>query len=200
MQAAGSKVVLDYQKVRAIGADFSITFDEFVLRGESAYFFYDVGRSGFANQSITEPNHWDSVLGVERALGPRFRVIAQLLYRLHPSLKDSQGYVGANPVETAVVRGIGRANALVQNYQDRSRLGGTGLLAYTSEDEKWVGEFAVIGNFIGGDYVLRPKMSRKFTDSIRAAAGMEYYGGSRDRPLGALRDYGNAYVEGTMTF
>lgn len=196
----GTTVTLQYLKVRALGGDFSVTFDQFVLRGESAYFFYDTGKAGLGGQSLTEPNHWDSVLGIERALGDRFRVIAQLLYRVHPSLRNSQEFIGANPVETTIVRGVANANAVIQNYPEHAKLGATLLLSYASEDTNWGGELAAMGNFLGGDYVLRPKLSRKIMDSMRLTLGMDYYGGPVDQPFGALRDYRSVFFEGTVTF
>ncbi len=196
----GSRVGLQFYRTRAIGGDFSVTFDDFVLRGESAYFFYETGSSGLGGLSLTEPNHWDSVLGIERGIGARFRIIAQALFRFHPDLKDSQAYVGSSVAETAIVRGLGRANAIIQNYQNRSRLGATLLGSYESEDEKWRAEFSMIGNFVGGDYVLRPKLEHKIMDSVRLTAGLDYYGGPEDQPLGALSAYRSVYLEGAMTF
>lgn len=196
----GKRVALEYAKVRAIGTDFSITFDDFVFRGESAYFFYDSGKRGGGGLSLTEPNHWDTVLGIERPLGERFRILVQLLYRVHPSLQDPEAYLGSTPLETAIVRGIGAANALIQNYQDHSRVGATMLVAYTGEEERWTAQIAATGNFVGGDYLLRPKITRKVSDSVRLAAGMDYYGGPSDRPLGALRDFRSAFLEGILKF
>jgi hypothetical protein len=197
----GSRVTLEYLPVRALGGDFSVTFDDFVLRGESAYYFYDLGSSGLHGLSLTEPNHWDTVLGVERPFGMRFRVLVQLLYRLHPGLTDSNAYVGANPIETVIVREIARANALIQNYQRKSRLGATFLFSYDSENGDWHGELGGIGNFVGGgDYVLRPKVSRKIAESLRVLAGLEIYGGRPDLPLGSLRNYRSLFVEGMYSF
>lgn len=194
----GSRVDLRYLPVRAIGNDFSVAFDAFVLKGESAYYFYDVGKRGTGDLALTQPDHFEGVLGVERPFGERFRVLAQLLYRLHPSLRDSQTYVGATPIETAIVRGVARANALIQNYQDRSRLGATFLLGWNEEEGNWTAELAAVGNFVGGDYVLRPKVARKLGDSLRASAGLDFYGGPEDRPLGSLRSYRSAFVEAEM--
>jgi hypothetical protein len=197
----GSRVTLEYLPIRALGGDFSVTFDAFVLRGESAYYFYDLGSSGLQGLSLTEPNHWDTVLGVERPFGDRFRVLVQLLYRLHPGLTDPNGYLGANLVETAIVREIARANALIQNYQRKSRLGATFLVSYDSEGGEWHGELGGIGNFVGGgDYVFRPKVSRKIAESLRLLAGFEIYGGRSDLPLGSLRNYRSAFVEGMYSF
>jgi hypothetical protein len=196
----GSAVALRYLPVRAIGSDFSVAFDSFVLKGESAYYFYDVGRHGLGDLSLTEPNHFESVVGVEKPFGERFRALVQVLYRVHPSLRDSQTWVGASPVETAIVRGVARANALIQNYQDRSRVGATFLLSWTEEEGTWSAELGAVGNFVGGDYVVRPKVARKIGESFRASAGLDWYGGPVDRPLGALRDYRSVYAEAETSF
>jgi hypothetical protein len=197
----GTQVSLAYLPVRALGGDFSVTFNDFVLRGESAYYFYDVGRSGLGGLSLTEPNHWDTVIGVERPFGPRFRLLVQALYRLHPYLKDPNGFASANPIETVLVREIARANALIQNYQKKSRLGATFLLAYDTEDGDWHFELGGTGNFVGGgDYVVRPKISRKVAESLRVLAGLDHYGGRKDLPLGALQSYRSFYLEGMYSF
>lgn len=196
----GSRVALVFEKERALGTDFSVTFDAFVLRGESAYFFYDSGRRGGGGASLTEPNHWDSVLGVERAFGSRVRVVAQALYRVHPSRRDPAEYVGAGAADTAIQRGVGRANALIQNYQQKSEIGATFLGTYASPEEDWVFELGALGNFIGGDFVIRPKLRHKLRDSLHAAVGLDYYGGPPEKTLGALRDYRSAYLEAAMDF
>ncbi len=196
----GRRVNLAFEKERALGADFSMTFDAFILRGESAYFFYDSGPRGGGGQSLTEPDHWDSVLGIERAFGPRVRVIAQATYRTHPARRDPGAFVGASPLDTAIQRGIGAANALIQNYQRKSEIGATLLGTYTSGDEAWSVDFGALGNFISGDFVLRPKVSHKLRDSLHAALGMDYYGGPPDKTLGALRDYRSLYLEAALDF
>ncbi|MBS1960950.1 MAG: hypothetical protein JST04_01950 [Bdellovibrionales bacterium] len=196
----GAKVATVFEKELAIGGDFSITFDDFILRGETAYFFYDSGPRGGSGASLTEPNHWDSVLGLERAFGPRVRILAQALYRVHPSRRDPSEYVGANATETAIGRGVGQANALIQNYQQKSEVGATLLATYTTEEEGWVFELGALGNFIGGDFVIRPKIRHKLRDSLHATLGMDYYGGPTDKTFGALRDYRSAYLEAEWAF
>jgi len=196
----GTDVGLIFERERALGADFSITFDDFVLRGESAYYFYDTGKHGGGDQSLSEPNHWDSVLGVERAFGAHLRIIAQATYRVHPSQRDYNAYVGSTPLETAIGRGVGQANALIQNYQEKSEIGATLLASYASDEDRWGFDLGALGNFIGGDFVIRPKLTYKIRDSLHAAVGMDYYGGSTEKTLGALRDYRSAYLEAAMDF
>ncbi len=199
----GNRVVLSYEKMRAMGTDFSVTFSDFVLRGEAATYFYGVGKGGRAGHALTEPNHTDVVLGVERAFtgdsGDSLRLILQGLYRVHPSLRDPGSFVGANPVETAIGRGVGQANALIHNYQDKTEFGTTLLAAYTLE-QGWTFELGVLGNFIGGDFVLRPKARRKIADSLNASLGLDYYGGPAEKTLGALRDYRSVYADLTLAF
>ena len=196
----GSKITTRFEREKALGADFSVTFDDFVFRGETAYFFYESGERGGAGYSLTEPNHSDTVLGIERAFGPRVRAIAQALYRVHPGLQDPSAYVGSNPTETAIGRGLGAANALIQNYQEKSELGATLLGTYTSPEGEWVFEFGVLGNFIGGDFVIRPKATHKIRDSLRATLGSDFYGGPPEKTLGALRNFRSAYLEASLDF
>jgi hypothetical protein len=196
----GSRVAMVFEKEKALGADFSITFNDFILRGESAYFFYDSGAHGGRGQSLTEPNHWDSVLGLERAFGARVRVVAQATYRTHPGRRDPAEFVGTSVLDTTIQRGVGAANALIQNYQQKSEVGATLLGTYTSEDEAWTVDLGALGNFIGGDFVIRPKVTHKIRDSLHAALGMDYYGGPPEKTLGALRDYRSVYIEASQDF
>lgn len=196
----GNQVGLTFERTRALGADFSITFQDFVLRGESAYFFYESGGPGGAGFSLTEPDHWDTVLGVERAIGANFRVIVQGIYRVHPKLQDWETYVGNSPTETAISRGLGRANALIQNYQEKSETGATVLVGYENTDRTWDVKIAALGNFIGGDFAIRPRVRRELRESLHATLGMDYYGGPAEKTLGALTDYRSAFVEIDMNF
>ena len=56
------------------------------------------------------------------------------------------------------------------------------------------------GNFIGGDYLIRPKFSYAFTDALKGTLGMDYYGGPMDRPLGQLQVFNSVFVEGKYSF
>lgn len=196
----GNRVETVFVRQRAWGGDFSVTLEDFVLRLETAYFWMRDGGMGAGDQALTQPNHWDAALGVERPLGDRFRLLVQALYRYYPNLPNSQEYTEVNPVSTAIRRGVAKANALLVNYQDRSRLGGTLLLSYTSPEGDWESRLNLVGNFVGGDYRLSPEVSYRVFENARVFAGAEYYGGPQDRPLGALQDFRAVYLEGQYIF
>lgn len=189
-----------FVKQEAIGADFSRAFDDSVLRIETAYFFMYDGPRGLEDMALTQPDHWDLVVGFERPLGDRFRTLVQALYRYHPSLPDSQAYVGPDPVTTAIQRGVARANALLVNYQERSRWGGTFRLAYESPEGDFEASVDVIGNFVGRDYRLSPELGYRVFSNAKLYLGANYFGGPNDRPLGALKDYNSVFVEGQVLF
>jgi len=189
-----------FVKEEAIGADFSRTFDGAVLRFETAYFFMYDGARGLEDMALTQPDHWDFVAGFERPFGTGFRALVQALYRYYPVLPDSQAYVGPDPVTTAIARGVARANALLVNYQEKSRLGATLMVSYESPEGDFEASVNVIGNFVGGDYRLSPELGYRVFPNAKVYLGANYYGGPDDRPIGALKNYSTVFVEGQYAF
>ncbi len=183
--------------IRAVGSDASFTSGKWVFRGESAYVWTqnDTG----TNPTI-QPSHWDSVVGVERPFGDDFRLQAQFVSRYHPNFTPPDQAGGADPVSAAINPQLARANALLLNYQDRFRPGATLRLSYTNETNGIDTELFLMGNVIGGDYLIRPKFSYNWTDAIKTTIGTDYYGGPADRPLGALKAFNSVFIEGKYSF
>ncbi|MGK5087271.1 hypothetical protein WDW86_06910 [Bdellovibrionota bacterium FG-2] len=173
-----------FHRVRALGGDASTTWEKWILRFESAYFWTENNDGG---QPLIQPSHWDSVLGVERPLGSDFRIQTQFIYRVSSHFA---------PAADA----IAKANALLLGYQDRARPGATLRLSYTHEPSGLEAEVFALGNFIGGDYFLRPKLSYAWSDAFRTTFGADHYAGPEDRPLGALHGYNSVFGEAKVSF
>ena len=139
---------------------------------------------------------------MERPIGSEahFRVQAQVFWRYIPNFVAPSSATGANPLATEVAQGVAEANALLLNTQDQSRTAGTLRLAYAEDSIPWEGEIFGIMNFLGGDYLIRPKLGYAWSDALKTSLGVEYYGGPEDRPLGALHSYSAVFGEGKMLF
>lgn len=197
LSLAGTTLTPVFRRVRALGADGSVNSGDWVLRLETSYSWLERGAAGIP---ASQPDHWDTVLGAERPLWDDFRLQLQLLYRLNPSHVPSDQATGSNALETQARRGVAASNALILGYQDRSRPGYSLRFSYAKENSGVEAELFSLGNFIGGDYLLRPKLSYLFTDSLRGTVGTDYYGGPDDRPLGSLKFYNSVFVEAKYTF
>lgn len=186
-----------FYPIRAAGGDFSLTSGKWIFRGETAYVWTN---NDSGTNTLIQPTHWDTVAGVERPLGDDFRVQAQFLYRLIPNFTPPGQLVGPDPVTTQVENGISTSNALLLAYQDQSRPGATFRISYTNESNGIDAEIFVVGYFVGGDYLVRPKLSYNWTDALKTTVGLDWYGGPLDRPLGALQVYNAFFAEAKYTF
>ena len=186
---SGTTVFPTFNRVRALGADLSFTSGRWIFRGESSYIWTQNDRG---TNPLIQPSHWDSVIGIERPVGDDFRAQIQVLYRVHPRFTD--------PEDAAVGAEIAKANALLLGYQFQSRVGATFRIAYEPEKSDFQAELFTIGNFMGGDYLLRPKLTYAWSDALKTTLGTEYYAGPLDRPLGALQVYNSLFLEAKYSF
>jgi hypothetical protein len=196
-QPTGFTIGQTFHMIRAAGGDASLTLGKWILRAESAYTWTE-NDSG-VNPQI-EPSHWDSVVGVERPIGDDFRAQLQFVYRVFPLWSSPSQLVGPDPLTTQVEQGVANANAILLGYTDINRPGATFRFAYANESSGVEAELFVYGNFVGGDYLVRPKFSYHWSDALVSTLGAEWYGGPPDQPLGAMNIYNSVFLEGKYTF
>lgn len=193
----GTSVGQISHSIRATGGDFSFTAGKWIFRGESAYVWTE---NDDGSNPLIQPTHWDSVAGAERPIGDDFRVQAQFVYRYIPHFTSAIAATGPNPIQAQLNQGIASANALLLAYQEQSRPGATFRLAYSNEDSGVDAELFALGNFVGGDYLLRPKASYHWTDALLTTLGLEWYGGPDDRPLGSMKVFNSVFSEAKYSF
>lgn len=187
----GTRIEPRYFRRSAVGADFSRSFQDWIVRGEAAYSMQDSLSNG-----RTEGNHIDGVIGVERGFEDRYRILVQGLYRRYTSWESpGQDYRGTTALDQAANVGLARLNALLVNYQNRGNPGLTMLFSYHDEADRFRASINVIGNFIGRDYLIRPELSHSLIEGHRLTVGADLYGGPQERPLGALRDFSTVFAE-----
>jgi hypothetical protein len=194
--ADGVEIRQAFHELSAIGAESSLSIEKWIVRLEGAWRFTENGNG--ANPLI-EPSGLDAVAGVERPIGERLRVHAQMLWKRYPGWQGPESIEGDDP-ESQAKRELETANALLRNYQDASRPASTLRLTYSSEDDEL--EISAFGsiNWIGGDWFLRPSLIWRFAESAALTVGVDYYGGDEKRPFGSLREYRSFFVETRWMF
>lgn len=188
-------------KETAFGADASITLKDYVVQFESAVHLLENGGRDHPLFGSVEPDHWDTTLGIERPVLDDFRVQFQFLYRYHLYFREQALALTGNPLLDQLNAGIARANATLLNFKQRGNPGATFRLSYANENSKWSGDFFFVGYFQAGeDFLLRPEIGYSpFTD-FKLLAGMDYYGGNASRPLGALSQLSDLFLEAKYVF
>ncbi|MCC6278243.1 MAG: hypothetical protein IT289_10045 [Oligoflexia bacterium] len=191
------QVAQTFRRINAVGADGSWAGEKWVLRFESAY----VQTENYDGQfTIVTPSHWDTVIGAERPLGDRFRIQAQLVSRVYPKFKRPEEVSWGDAISTAINQSVSQANALMLGYQDPFYPSGTLRIAYTNDEDHWEAEVFYLQNFVGSDYLLRPKIAISATDNLKISLGADLYNGPNDRPLGALKSLSSVFTEVKYTF
>jgi hypothetical protein len=186
-----------FHRIRAAGADLSLTWGKWIFRGESSYTWTE-NDNGL--NPLIQPSHWDSVLGLERPISGDFRIQAQFVYRVFPLWSGPAQATGPDPATAQVNQGISAANAQLLSYQDPNRPGATLRVSYSNEANGIDAEIFVLGNFVGSDYLIRPKFSYHWTDAFLTTIGADWYGGPTDRPLGAMQVFNSVFTEAKYSF
>jgi hypothetical protein len=198
LQLRGNELVDEFQAIRALGMNASWTLgqeNEWVVRLESAYIDTDRVRG------LAQPSHWDTILGLERTFFQDFRLQLQGIARTHFGWQNPAQLEGFLPAELPFYTRLSTTNALLLNYQERTRIGGSFRLAYQSPDFAWEPEIGGIGYVFGGsDYLFRPRLHYRWSDALRLTTGADVYGGDRNRPLGALYSISALYLQAMMFF
>ncbi len=187
-------------KETAFGADGSFTWDSYIVRLETALHLPDNGSNTDPLFGFVEPDHWDTVVGVERPFFTDFRIQVQALYRYHLYYR-APVFNSPNPQLNFVMAQIGQANALLLNYQEQSNPGATFRISWNKEDSNWSADFLMLGWFGSGqDYLLRPQVGYTPITNLKLQAGMDYYGGAPNTTLGALKTLSDAFFEAKYVF
>ncbi len=186
-----------FRRIRAIGADASLSKGDWVYRLESAYTFTE--NNDGKNPTVL-PSHWSSVLGLERPILERFRIQAQLLSKLYPRFTAPNDAGGRDSVSAALNRQIAAANALIHQYQEKWETAATLRVSYETSSSPFRAEILYYQSINGGDWYLQPLLSYGFIDNFRVYLGSDQYGGPGWRSLGSLRTYNSVFTEMKYAF
>jgi hypothetical protein len=209
LQTATSQISPINPQVNAVGGDGSFTFGSYVFRFESALLMPENGGTGDPLYGLVEPNHWDTVVGAERTFAEDFHVQVQATLRYHLNYKSPNDYTATNSALPPLVQaqqvllqqGIGRANAILLNYQNRTNPGATLRFGYASDTSDWTGDLLLVGYFAGGqDFIFTPELGYKIFEGAKLTTGAQFYGGNANTPFGALKDQSVVFFDGRYLF
>ncbi len=200
-QLNGSNLVANFSqifnRVLAVGVDGSKNFGKWVARLEGAYFRTD---NDSALNMLSIPSHLDAVAGIERPVGDDFRISGQLLIRYFPNYSSLTQAIGPDLFSQQLNLQLASANALLLQYQDRTRPSGSLRLAWAPGDTDWSAEVFYIYSCAGGDYLVRPQVNYRPIDNFKLTLGSDNYGGDPAKPLGSLKPYNSVYFEAKYDF
>ena len=186
---------------KAFGGDASLTLGDYIIRFESAVHLPDNGTDRDPLYGYVEPDHWDTVIGVEKPFLTDFRTQVQFLYRYHLYFRGQTHSNSGNPIVDSILNGVARANATLLNYQHQSNPGASIRLAFAKDTSDWTADLFFVGYFADGqDYLIRPQIGYSPGENWKLLAGVDYYGGDVNRPLGALHDLSDVFFEAKRVF
>jgi hypothetical protein len=190
VSATDTEVVLrhTHRRIVAGGIDGSASVGKLVFRLEGSYVLPLANRK--AEDPARLPPMIFGVVGVERPLGDRLRVQAQVIARNYTYWTDP-----ATAMDPAAP-----INALLLDYQDQFRSAGTLRVAYQSEEGRLEAEVFAAMNFIGNDFLVRPLVGWHPVETVTLQVGVDVYGGPDDRPLGALNPFSGAFGQMSYSF
>jgi len=177
-----------HRRIVAGGLDGSASVGKLVFRAEGSYVIPLDNTEGVDISRL--PPMAFAVVGVERPLGDRLRVQAQLIGRHYPYWRDPADEM--DPVAAT--------NALFLDYQDQRRPSATLRVAYQSEEGRLEAEIFGAMNFLGNDFLVRPLLGWRPVETVTLQVGVDVYGGPDDRPLGALNPFSGAFGQVSYTF
>lgn len=195
--ADGVVVRQTHHRYLAAGLDGSVALGKLVVRFEGAFVQTE---NPLGEDPTIQPSYLFGVLGVERPLGERVRVQAQVMARTYPTWGAPEDTTGPDPITAGARRGVARANALLLDYQEALRPALTARVAYLSAGERLAAEVFGAINTMGSDYLVRPLVGWRPSEAVAVQVGAEIYGGHPSRPLGALHPFGGVFSQVSFTF
>jgi hypothetical protein len=183
--ASSTQLELLFQKIDVIGADFATTFGQTGVRGEAAY---TRTRDTTGGDIFTKNANLFVVLGIERSFYETMNLNLQYLYR------HTFGFVGANTgnagLDLLALQVNINAQQLAQNMHGASL-----RLSHKALNDTLESEVALVTWFSTSDYLLRPKVTYAFSDSLRGTMGAEFFQGSSSTFFGRLQAVSNGFAE-----
>ncbi|MGE3975114.1 MAG: DUF1302 family protein [Bdellovibrionales bacterium] len=185
-----------YDRIKALGLNYSVTLDESVLRFEAAY----IHRSTKLDKAITTNSYYDAVLGYERPFFEKLRLQLQVLGRYFPIYVTKQEVLGRSTTEQDANESIATANNYLQGSQEKTRIGSTLRLSYGDQDSTWTPEIFVLTYPSTNETLLRAKLMHRFNAHLQFDVGHDRYFGPRDTAFGLYERFSSVFAEGRLLF
>lgn len=186
-----------HQRMTAVGFDGTSSHQKWIFRWEAAHrrFSLSDGRAEILQQPTL-----DTVVGVERPLGERFRVHGQILHKWINDWKDPKSLSGSSATETSVLRALAEANQRLWGSTSASSLGSTLRLTYKTESEDWTVQTFHLYLFESQSAIHRPSLTHTPITNLNVTLGAELLDGPLDTGLGSLRDLSSLFAELEFVF
>jgi len=186
-----------YHRIGAAGVNASTSLGSWVLRAEGAYV---ITENNDGENPLIQPSHLQSVGGVERPLGSKFRVGVQGIWRWNPRLAPPENAPYTDVYSQMVNPLLAGANAILFGYQAHNQVSATARVGYSDEVHLINVDLFAIYNFYGGDSFIRFKASYGLLQSLKLTLGFDRYAGPIDSPFGAMKPFSAAFAEAMFTF
>lgn len=176
-----------FRRIRAVGADLATNIGRYGVRAEAAYVMTQDDRGD--NPQIKNPFLF-AVIGADRTFLEYLNVNLQYLFRYTENFQDPDDIAHPGLHQVRIV------NAILSGQIHRYQHGATLRVNHRWLNETLETEFAAVGFFNDGDFLLRPKIIYKVTDALRVTLGADYYSGPPENTVfGRLKDNSSAYFE-----
>ena len=174
---AGQVVNLDHHRIRVLGADAATTLGAYRFALEGAHVRTEDADGN--NPGIKNP-YFYGVFGVERDFADTLVVIVQVFTRQVSHYRDPE--LITNPA----VRALAVQQAIGSAQYDRSQQGASMRVAKKWFNETLDTELACAALFGRYGYLLRPRVTWLYSDSIKLIGGYEWFKGSDKTIYGLL--------------
>jgi len=182
----GLAIGVTNHREQVLGADFSSTIGEYVLRGEIGWAI----RGGEGLDAFFQKRSQ-----VALVIGGDRNFVGQLNINLQYWAQKVIGYQSPDSLPDPILRQIAVYESVLANQVDSFEHGVTLRAAYNWANDTWSAETSGIAIFTPGGYRLRSRINHSITDHFQAIAGFEYFNGPSRSIFGYLNKTSTAYCE-----
>jgi len=182
-----------YARQEGHGLNVARDFETFILRSEIAY---QRRLDTFANaDAITNPDRVDVVLGLEKSVGENHRFNIQAVGHHYPDYQRS-------PSTDQITRSVQNINLLLQAQHQETRIGS--LLVYQYEPielNQFKFKFSWMNYFhYESAQLFTPQFDYLWTENFHLSVYALIFDGSRNTPLGVLKDLSSVGFGASLVF
>ena len=178
----------EYERIQKLGLDFATSQGPWTFRGEASHARLRCQSCSEQTRQVTR-----AVIGFDRD----FAGTANINFQIFANRRSGYAELALAPTSAAILgRGLDRLNAEYSNND-------TGITARLSDrlfNEKLKWEIAVIKAFKNGGALVRPRLTYAWTDSVKLAAGVDYYTGPAQSFFGSLKKNQLSFFTVSMLF
>ncbi len=183
---AGVALGLIHRPVHVVGTDFATSLGSYGIRAEAAYTFT---QDSTGNDPLVKNRGLFAVVGADRNLATDLNLNVQYL------LRYTQDFAPLSSIADPTTRQVAAQAYFVANQTQSWLHGVSARLNYKLLHETLELEGALVWWFNRGDFLVRPKVTYAVSDSIKASAGAEWFGGGAGSFFGTLKPLSNYYGE-----